>query len=146
MELIVGKDLATGSFAKSFFDIDDENTVESDDFGAALEEVSKGKQVACSSEVSSYSRSHKKRRRDEEMYDKLSLQIGEVASAINKLSEDRSVMDLYDEVMKTEGFDEVMLASAFDYLVENEKVAKAFMVKNGRLRSLWLENFFRKNA
>ena len=48
--------------------------------------------------------------------------------------------------MKKESFEEVMLASAFDYLVDNERVAKAFMAKNARLRTLWLESFFNKNG
>ncbi|KAH7845745.1 hypothetical protein Vadar_005506 [Vaccinium darrowii] len=91
-----------------------------------------------------------------EMYDEMALvvgkdmgtsQIGEVALAIKKLGDDWfDVKDFYDEVMKTEGFDEFTFASAFDHLVENEKVAKAFMVKSARLRRAWLEGFFNMNA
>ncbi|KAH7833638.1 hypothetical protein Vadar_008322 [Vaccinium darrowii] len=74
-------------------------------------------------------------------------QIGEVALAIKKLSDDQlDVKDLYAEVMKTKGFDEFTLASAFDHLVENEKMAKAFTVKSARLRRAWLEGFFNMNA
>ena len=47
--------------------------------------------------------------------------------------------------MSTEGFAEEMLASAFDYMVQEEKVGKAFMAKTPRLRKLWLENYFTKN-
>jgi len=65
--------------------------------------------------------------------------------AIKKLSDDQlDEKDLYAEIMKTEGFDEFTLA--FDHLVENEKVAKAFMVKSARLRRAWLEGFFNMNA
>lgn len=101
-----------------------------------------------SSEAPTQARPHRKRNRDEdEGYDKLSSQIGEVALAIKKLSDDRlDVKDLYAEVMKIEGFDEFTLASTFDHLVENEKVAKAFMVKSARLRRAWLEGFFNMNA
>jgi hypothetical protein len=47
--------------------------------------------------------------------------------------------------MSTEGFPEDMLASAFDYMVQEEKVGKAFMAKAPRLRKLWLDNYFTKN-
>ncbi|KAL6566776.1 hypothetical protein OROMI_015180 [Orobanche minor] len=48
---------------------------------------------------------------------------------------------LYSEVMKVEGFDEVTLEDAFDYLNENDKVARSFLVKGtaGRLR--WLQKY-----
>ena len=84
MAKVVGKDTAMGSFAKSFVDIDSEEKNSSShqiDFG----EQSRGKQVGSSSEVSSETRSHRKRRRDQDdSYDKLFQQIGEVASAIKK--------------------------------------------------------------
>ena len=46
------------------------------------------------------------------------------------------MFDLYEEMMKTEQFDEVTLASAFDYLVQHEMLAKAFMVKNINLKKI----------
>ncbi|KAH7847148.1 hypothetical protein Vadar_022522 [Vaccinium darrowii] len=48
MSLVVGKDMATGQFAKSFDDIEEETVAESDyiDFGVA--EISKGKCIASS--------------------------------------------------------------------------------------------------
>ncbi|KAH7842134.1 hypothetical protein Vadar_001848 [Vaccinium darrowii] len=118
----------------------------SPDFDVA--EVSKGEFIVSSSEVPSQARSHRKWSRDEDKgYDKLSAQIGEIALATKELGDDRlDVKDLYDEIMKTEGFHELTLASAFDHLVENEKVAKAFMVKNARLRRAWLEGFFNMNV
>ncbi|KAH7837603.1 hypothetical protein Vadar_015720 [Vaccinium darrowii] len=145
---VVGKDMATGQFAKSFDDIEEETVAESDSIDFGVTEVSKGKCTTSSSEAPTQARPHQKRSRDEdEGYDKLSAQIGEVALAIKKLSDDRlDVKDLYAEVMKTKGFDELTLASAFDHLVENKKVAKAFMVKSARLRRAWLEGFFNMNA
>ncbi|XP_057478792.1 uncharacterized protein LOC130766113 [Actinidia eriantha] len=93
MALVVGKEMATRSFAKSFTDTDYERAAESNynsiDFGANFEEASKGKQIGTSSEISSQARSHRKRTRDEDdSYDKLSEQIGEVATVIKKLSDD----------------------------------------------------------
>ncbi|KAH7851382.1 hypothetical protein Vadar_010728 [Vaccinium darrowii] len=123
MALVVGKDMATGQFAKSFDDIEEETVVESDSIDFGVVEVSKGKCTASS------------------------IQIGEVALAIKKLSDDRlDVKDLYAEVMKTKGFDELTFASALDHLVENEKVAKAFVVKSARFRRAWLEGFFNMNV
>ena len=47
--------------------------------------------------------------------------------------------------MTTEVFAEEMLASAFDYMIQEEKVGRAFMAKAPKLRKLWLENYFTKN-
>ncbi|KAH7862227.1 hypothetical protein Vadar_001658 [Vaccinium darrowii] len=148
MALFVGKDMITCQFAKSFDDIVEETVHESDSIYFGVAEVSKGKCTTSSSEAPTQARPHRKRSRDEdEGYDKLSAQIGEVALVIKKLGDDQlDVKDLYDEVMKTEGFDEFTLAAAFDHLVENEKVTKPFMVKSARLRSAWLEGFFNMNA
>jgi hypothetical protein len=48
---------------------------------------------------------------------------------------------LYTEVMKIEGFDEIILVDAFDHLVQNEMLTKAFMTKNANLRKIWIQNF-----
>ena len=94
MALVVGKDMTSRSFVKPFTDIDDGRAAESNsnsiDFGANFEEVSKGKQIGTSSEISSQARSHRKRTHGKDNnYDKLSEQIGEVATAIKKLSDDQ---------------------------------------------------------
>ncbi|GAV89045.1 Myb_DNA-bind_3 domain-containing protein, partial [Cephalotus follicularis] len=133
MALVVGKDMATGSFAKSFVDVDMQENINVD-YLAAEEEGeteggAKGKQTLSSTATSSKARSHRKRNRDElPQLDLVAAQLGEIAIAISKLSRNElNVDDLYKEVMKTEGFEELVLANAFDYLVENEKQAKAFM-------------------
>ncbi|KAF7141585.1 hypothetical protein RHSIM_Rhsim06G0037400 [Rhododendron simsii] len=150
--------IAEGNNLQNLFDdIVEETVAESD--STDFEEVSKGEDTASPSEVPAQARSHPKSCRDEdERYNKLSTQLEEVglatktkleevALAIKKLTDDRlNVNDLYEEVMKTKGFDELTLALAFDHLVENEKVAKAFMVKNARLRRAWLEGFLKTNA
>jgi hypothetical protein len=48
--------------------------------------------------------------------------------------------------MKIEGFEESMLASAFDHLNENEVLAMSFMLKSDKLRKQWLDNFFYRNG
>ena len=48
--------------------------------------------------------------------EKLSKQIGDVAFAIQSLSKNQlDVNALYTEVMKIEGFDEIILGDAFDH-------------------------------
>ena len=145
MALIFCEDM-TWSSAKSFSDIGSEK---SNDPNIDFEKALKGKQVTASNSALSGASSHRKRSRanHDAKYDKFSEQLQKLELAIKKLKKDKlDVKELYEEVMKIEGFDEVMLASAFDYLVDNEKVAKAFMAKNARLQTLWLENFFNKNG
>ncbi|KAK2982592.1 hypothetical protein RJ640_002081 [Escallonia rubra] len=125
MALVAGKAIATG----------DDNEV-----------VAKGKDGS-STATSSCGRQHRKRKREDEdtRYDKLVGEIGQVALAIKQLTKNELVIsDLYDEVMKTKGFDETFLATVFDCLVENEKQAKAFMVKSDNLRKIWIANFMAK--
>ena len=44
--------------------------------------------------------------------------------------------------MKMDGFEENMLASAFDHLNGDEKQARSFMLKKDKLYRQWLQNFF----
>ena len=147
MALVVGKDAATGSFAKGFLDIDlvdGSINIENED----LEEVSKGNNTSSIGGLPSHSKSSRKRSRsisfqDDDNIEKLYAEIGEVAKAIKALNKNElDVGILYEEVMKIEGYDENALSEAFDYLVENEKTAKAFLAKNANLKKLWVTNFF----
>jgi len=74
--------------------------------------------------------------------EKLSKKIGDVAFAIQNLSKNQlDVNELYTEVMKIEDFEEITLGDAFDHLVQNEMLAKAFMAKNVNLRKILVQNF-----
>ena len=75
----------------------------------------------------------------------ISEQLKEIAVSLKALKQGPDAAELYEAVMKTEGFDEEMLATAFDYLVQEEKVGRSFMAKNANLRKIWLENFFTKD-
>ena len=155
MAIVVGKDMATGSFAKSFNDINvEENEVNSinieDD---SLEEVTAGKATS-SYAPSSQAKSQRKRSRSftslEDCVEKVSGQLGELAKAVNNLSQNQLNVDkLYKEVMKMEdeGFEHSSLGDAFDHLMENVNQAKAFIAKDNDLKKVWLRNFFqqRKN-
>jgi hypothetical protein len=77
----------------------------------------------------------------------LSKKIGDVAFAIQSLSKNQlDVNELYTEVMKVEGFEEIALGNTFDHLVQNEMLAKAFMVKNANLRKIWVQNFMNQHC
>ena len=91
------------------------------DFDIDVDHVSKGKQFDFSSATSTQSRSHRKRSRasanGDATYKELSTQIGRIALALESLTKNQfNLSDLYEEVMKIEGFDEIMLASTFDHL------------------------------
>ena len=80
---------------------------------------------------------------EDAIYQDLSIQLGKVASSIEKIYENQlNFGSLYEEVMKIDGFKENMLASAFDRLNGDEKQARSFMLKNDKLRRQWLQNFF----
>uniref|UniRef100_A0A2N9GM46 Uncharacterized protein n=1 Tax=Fagus sylvatica TaxID=28930 RepID=A0A2N9GM46_FAGSY len=151
MAIVVGKDVATGSYAYSWGDETSHNPpVELD---GESDSTVKEKNTDSSSSHSK-GRSHRKRSREakgESNYSEVAAQLKEIAIAFKNSTEAvRSqgpvdTNELYEAVMSTEGFPEEMLASAFDYMVQEEKVGKAFMAKAPRLRKLWLENYFTKN-
>lgn len=143
LALVAGRDMATGCFAKQFGDVDLPSFGDSD-FSTELDDgndnTTKG--------IEDPSRFNRKRSRatsKDDRFAMLSEQIGEVANAIKKMSQNQlDVAELYKEVMEVEGFDEATLAHAFDYLVDNERVAKAFIVKSVKLKKLWLEDFLNR--
>ena len=153
LAIVVGKDTATGSFSKSYVDIENEpDNGDSAEFDADnVEEgvVEKGKNAIESFTTGSgISKSHKKGRApsnvDDNVLTDLSNQLKEIAVALKKIN--KGPVDytaLYNEVMvmMTDGYSEDMLATAFDHLCENEKAARGFLAKNARLRKLWLDGF-----
>jgi hypothetical protein len=145
MTIVVGKDMATENYVKSYIDVNlEENTEEqsiSIENEGEYEETSKENETFSSS---AQKRQHRKRNRmyEDDGVEKLYKKIGDVAFAIQSLSKNQlDVNELYTEVMKIEGFDEITLRDAFDHLVQNEMLAKAFMVKNANLRKIWVQNF-----
>jgi hypothetical protein len=145
MTIVVGKNMATKNYAKSYADINLEENTEVQSISieneGKYEETSKGKETSSSS---AQKRQHKKRNRmyEDDSVEKLSKKIRDVALAIQSLSKNQlDVNELYTEVMKIEGFEEIALGDAFDHLVQNEMLAKAFMEKNVNLRKIWVQNF-----
>ena len=128
MAIVVGKDITTWSFAKSFTDIVRHDNVLNSNLDLDFDDVSsKGKYVA-SSDSGSTKRSHRKRSRDdsEDRYKLISKKLGDVALVLHALHKEVDVDYLYQKVIKVEGHDEFMLASAFDQLNGDEKVIRGF--------------------
>jgi len=124
MAIVVGKDMATGSFAKSFNDVVQHDNVL--DLDLDFDDVSsKGRDVA-SSDSGSNKRSHRKRSRDNsgDSYNFIAEKLGDIALALQTLNKEVDTDHLYQEVMKVEGHDEFMLASAFDYLNRDVREAR----------------------
>jgi len=132
--------MATENYVKSYVDVNlEENTEEqliSIENEGEYEETLKGKETSSSS---AQKRQYRKRNRmyEDDSVKKLSKKIGDVAFTIQSLSKNQlDVNELYTEVMKIEGFDEITLGDAFDHLVQHEMLAKAFVAKNANLRKI----------
>jgi hypothetical protein len=76
----------------------------------------------------------------------ISKQLGEVVVALKALNKGVDADHLYQEVMKVVRYNEFMLASAFDHLMGDEKVAIGLLAKNAKLRKFWLDNFFKNHG
>ena len=124
-----GNDQARGDCAKSFEDIDFECFSEKDNDieGPSME---KDAQVIETSQV----KASRKRKRSFDVQDfvgDISIKFGEVATTIGRLVDSRlDVTKLYEEVMAMKGYEEEFLDDVFDYLVQSDTLAKAFMAKN----------------
>lgn len=146
MCIVCGDDQATGVFAKSSADDTYEEVVDlssNDDVVPTINST----QVNVSSVISPIVRKHGKRPRPinefGEMVNKLAEAVEHVAEAVKscKSNIQEHTSYLYTEVMKSEGFDELTLEAAFDFLNENDKIARSFLVKGADGRYRWLKKF-----
>ena len=152
LAIVVGKDMAMGSSAKSYVDIDTEqDNRESTEMVADNGEegvVDKGKNMVESSTtgftiLKSRKRGHAPPSDDNVLTD-LSDQLKEIAAALKEIN--RWPIDynsLYSEVMAmvVNGYSENILTTAFDHLYKNEKVARGFLAKNAKLWKLWMDSY-----
>jgi hypothetical protein len=121
MTIVVGKDMKTKNYAKSYASINlEENTemqstsIEND---GEYEEISKGKETSSSNAQKKQYRKRNRMYKDDGVK-KLFENVEDVVFALLNLSKNQlDVNELYAEVMKTEGFDEITLSYAFDHLV-----------------------------
>ncbi|XP_059315163.1 uncharacterized protein LOC132065680 [Lycium ferocissimum] len=145
MYLACGNDRARGDCAKSFDDINlDCSSEKGNDID--IERSSKEKDVVF--ETSSQVKSSHKINRSYDAQDvvgDISTKLGEVAAAIGKIADCQlDVTRLYEEIMAMKGYEEKFLGDAFDYLVQSDTLAKAFMAKNQNFRKVWMDRFKRK--
>ncbi|MBA0749607.1 hypothetical protein Gogos_003510 [Gossypium gossypioides] len=135
MVVVVGKDMATGRFTRTFayINLDDINDA-SPNF-----EIEENEEVR--TKVSSFARGSKHKRKniqesvDDENIQLMTKQLGEIASAIKKINEDKIIPShLFGEIMSIERFDEESLSNTFDYLMEHKQQAKAFLAKTKNLK------------
>jgi hypothetical protein len=140
MTIVVGKDMKTKNYVKSYANINlEENTemqstsIEND---GEYEEISKGKETSSSNAQKKQYRKRNRMYKDDGVK-KLFENVEDVVFALLNLSKNQlDVNELYAEVMKTEGFDEITLSDAFDHLVQNEIFKKAFTTKNANLQKI----------
>ncbi|PPR88509.1 hypothetical protein GOBAR_AA32176 [Gossypium barbadense] len=131
MALVVGKDMAIGSFARTFADIDlDDDNQDSVPIDCGNEETEEVR-----TNVSSSGTSKRKRKKAQESFIDEQIkfvgeQLGKIANALEQFIANKTP-HLYEEVMSMEAeeFDDNFLCSVFDYLVSHEYEAKAFLVK-----------------
>ncbi|PPD92502.1 hypothetical protein GOBAR_DD10560 [Gossypium barbadense] len=143
MDLVVGKDMATGSFAKIFADIDlDDGNQDSVLVDCDNEEAEEVRTNVSSSGTSKRKRKIVQESVVDEQIKFVSEQLGKIASALEQFTADKTPQ-LYEQVMsmEEEGFDDDFLCSVFDYLMSHESEAKAFLVKSKKHKKIWLQKF-----
>ncbi|MFQ6656138.1 hypothetical protein Gotur_026370 [Gossypium turneri] len=141
--LVVGKDMATGSFARTFADIDlDDDNQDSVPIDCDNEETEEVRTKVSSSGTSKRKRKNVQESVVDEQIKFMGEQLGKIANALEQFTTDKTP-HLYEEVMlmEEEGFDDDFLCSVFDYLVSHESEAKAFLVKSKKYRKIWLQKF-----
>ena len=156
LAIVVGKDMTTGSFAKSYVNLntrqkndDDTEIVADNGEEGVVDKGEKGKNAVESSTMrSTVSKSCKRGRAppiDDNVLIDLSNQLKEIIVALKEINQGPvDYTNLYSAVMAmaSDGYSEDMLATAFDHLCENKKAAKGFLAKNAKLRKLWMDSCF----
>ncbi|MBA0755190.1 hypothetical protein Gogos_021734 [Gossypium gossypioides] len=143
MTSVVGKDMAIGSFARTFADIElDDGNQDSVPVNCDNEEVEEVRTKVSSSGTSKRKRKNTQESVVNEQIKFLGEQLGKIANALEQFTEDKTP-HLYGKVMSMEvkGFDDDFLYSVFDYLMGRESEAKAFLAKSMKHRKIWLQKF-----
>ncbi|KAK5811248.1 hypothetical protein PVK06_026572 [Gossypium arboreum] len=138
MALVVGKDKATGIFARTFADIDlDDGNQDSVPIDGDNEEIEEVRTNVSSSGTSKCKRKNVQESVVDEQIKFLGEQLGKIANGLEQFTADKTP-HLYEEVMsiEEEGFDDDFLCSMFDYLVSHESEVKAFLVKSKKHRKI----------
>ncbi|MFQ6650160.1 hypothetical protein Gotur_022335 [Gossypium turneri] len=140
MALVVGKDMATGTFVRTFADIDlDDGNQDSEPVDCDNEEAEEVRTNVSSSGTSKHKRKNVQESVVDEQIKFVGEQLGKIANALEQFTADKTPQ-LYEQEMsmEEEGFDDDFLCSVFDYLVSHESEAKAFLVKSKKHKKFWL--------
>ncbi|KAK8290432.1 hypothetical protein V6Z12_D07G261200 [Gossypium hirsutum] len=138
MALVVGKDMTTGSFARTFADINlDDGNQDSVLVNCDNEEAEEVRTNVSSSGTSKRKRKNVQESVVDEQIKLVGEQLGKIANALEQFTVDKTP-HLYEDVMSVEeeGFDDDFLCSVFDYLVSHESDAKAFLVKSKKHKKM----------
>ncbi|KAL3518869.1 hypothetical protein ACH5RR_021458 [Cinchona calisaya] len=152
MALVVGKDMATGSFGKTFADINLGAPLTVDDAINNIIELVMQKEIPSSNASSSRTNTsssgaiqYRKRNRSSDQIEKISEKLGKVAVALTKLRANKlGVSSPYHEIMKIKGYEEEFLDLVFEHLAQNEILAKSFIVESNRFQLNFLEDFMKQ--
>ncbi|PPD66145.1 hypothetical protein GOBAR_DD36978 [Gossypium barbadense] len=143
MALVVGKDMTTESFARTFADIDlDDGNEDSILIDCDNEEAEEVRTNVSSSGTSKRKRKSVQESLIDEQIKFVGEQLGKIANALKQFTADKT-SQFYEQVMsmEEEGFDDDLLCFVFDYLVNHESDAKAFLVKTKKHKKIWLQKF-----
>ncbi|MFQ6663135.1 hypothetical protein Gotur_030769 [Gossypium turneri] len=122
MALVVGRDMATGSFARTFADIDlDDGNEDSMPVDCDNEEAEEVRTNVSSSGTSKRKRKSVQESVVDEQIKFVGEQLGKIANALEQFTADKT-SQLYEQVMsmEEERFDDDFLCSVFDYLTSPE--------------------------
>ncbi|KAK9268358.1 hypothetical protein L1049_000107 [Liquidambar formosana] len=112
--------------------------VELDDINEGMEASSKQLRPT----TSTYSKPHVKKpcstNRIAKTMSTMAANLSKLAQVLDQSSDEVSVDELYEKVMKVEGFDSEFLVEAFEYIYSDDKKARTFLSLNGRQRKIWL--------
>ncbi|KAK8618070.1 hypothetical protein V6N13_115945 [Hibiscus sabdariffa] len=101
MALVVGQGMATGSFAKTFVDIDLDNTAQGSlTLNFDNEDADEERTKVSSSDTSKHKRKNLKESVDDNRIQFVGEKLGEITEAFKKFNEDKT--HLYEEVMSME--------------------------------------------
>ncbi|KAG8501024.1 hypothetical protein CXB51_003119 [Gossypium anomalum] len=145
MTLVVGKDKATESFARTFADIDlDDGNQDSVPIDGNNKEIEEVRTNVSSSGTSKCKRKNVQESVVDEQIKFVGEQLGKIANILEQFTADKTP-HLYYKVMsmEEEGFDDDFPCSVFDYLLSHESEAKAFLVKSKKHRKIWLQKFLK---
>ncbi|GMI63560.1 hypothetical protein HRI_000025300 [Hibiscus trionum] len=143
MTFVVGQDMVTWSFARTFADIDlDDINEGSMPLNFDVEDVCEERSKAYSSGTSKRKRKNVQENVEDDHIHFVGVKLGEITEALKKFIEDKTPY-LYEQVMsmENEGFNDDFLCEVFDFLVKNELEAKAFLAKKTKHKKIWLQKF-----